>query len=45
MVFGKNLKNFENHCKVVLENFVDKHISAIFLNDLVASTSNNLNSL
>ena len=44
-MFGGNLKNFENHYKVVLENFVGEHISAIFLNDLVASTSNNLNSL
>ena len=36
MVFGKNLKNFKNHYKVVLENFVGEHISAIFLNNLVA---------
>ena len=45
VVFGENLKNFKNHCKVVLENFVSEHILAIFLNNLVASASNNLNSL
>ena len=45
VVFGKHLKNFENHCKVVLENFMGEHISAIFLNNLMVSASNNLNSL
>ena len=44
-MFDENLKNFENYCKVVLENFVDEHILAIFLKDLVASASNNLNFL
>ena len=44
-MFGENLKNFENHCKVVLENFVSEHILVIFLNDFMTSASNNLNSL
>ena len=35
-MFGKHLKNFENHYKVVLENFVNEHILTIFLNNLVA---------
>ena len=45
VVFGENLKNFKNHYKVVLENFISEHILAIFLNNLVAFASNNLNSL